>query len=187
MQIPPARGSKEQRGPGPRHGSARQVRATTPPPAQGREVLASLRRITHALDLHSRHLVRHYGLTGPQAVVLQELALLGESAAGDLARAVSLSQATLTGILERLEGRGLIQRRRPQEDRRRVLVRPTPACRRVLRQAPPLLQESFSVQFARLEPRERRRILDALERLVHMMEPPPGAPAAERAASTAET
>ena len=86
------------------------------------DVLVSMRRIIQAFDLHSRYLFRTYGLTGPQLVILQELSNSGEVSIGELAKTVSLGQATVTGIINRLEQRGLVMRRRSEKDKRRVLV-----------------------------------------------------------------
>jgi DNA-binding MarR family transcriptional regulator len=133
-------------------------------------VLIALRKITQSIDLHSRYLVRQFGLTGPQLVILQELSKLGEISVGDLSRAISLSQATVTGILERLENRGLIIRRRGERDKRRVMVQATEACKTLLDKAPPPIQESFIRQFGNLQDWEQTMILSALQRLVSMMD-----------------
>lgn len=134
------------------------------------EVLIALRRIIRAVDLHSSRLVQRCGLTGPQLLLLQELAEGGEISSGALAGRVSLSQATVTGILDRLQGRGLIRRRRDEEDRRRVLAAVTPAGRQLLQIAPPLLQESFLAELAKLQDWERTLVLSSLQRVVAMME-----------------
>lgn len=134
------------------------------------EVLIALRRIIRSIDLHSRYLVRQFGLTGPQLVILQELLKLGEVSVGELSKSVSLGQATVTGILERLEKRGLITRHRSDKDRRRVLVRGTQECERLLDKAPPLMQESFIQAFSGLPDWEQTMILSSLQRLVSMMD-----------------
>lgn len=134
------------------------------------KVLIALRRIIRAVDLHSHSLSQRYGLTGPQLVILRELLRRGEISGSELAGAVSLSLATVTGILTRLEARGLVSRRRSESDKRRVLVRTTPAAERLLEAAPPPLQESFARQFERLKDWEQSLILSSLQRLVTMME-----------------
>ena len=134
------------------------------------QVLVSLRRIIRAIDLHSRLLLDRHGLTGPQLVVLKALLGLGEASVGDLARRVHLSQATATGVLTRLEKRGLITRTRSDVDRRRILVRGTPAAEEMLRNAPTLLQEQFLRRFGQLQEWEKTLILSSLQRIVAMME-----------------
>ena len=133
-------------------------------------VLIALRRIIRAIDLHSRRLVQDYGLTGPQLVVLKELSRLEQISLGDLAKAVSLSDATVTGILSRLKSRGLVQTRRGDSDRRRLLITATPAAADLLRAAPPLLQERFVAQFQKLRDWEKTLVLASLQRIVAMME-----------------
>lgn len=134
------------------------------------EVLIALRRMIRAVDLHSRYLSKHFGLTGPQLIILRELAQAGEMSPGDLAASVSLSQATVTGITDRLEKRGLITKQKSVIDRRRVIVKPTDACLQLLAQAPPPIQESFLNQFDKLQDWEQSMLLSALQRLVRMID-----------------
>ena len=132
-------------------------------------VMIALRKIIQAIDMNSKKLVKRVGLTGPQLVILQEISNHGEVTAGEIARAVSLSQATLTGILERMEKRGLLSRRRSDHDKRRVMVRITNDGRRVLEDAPPLMQEAFVDEFESLQEWEQTMILSSLQRLVSIM------------------
>jgi len=133
-------------------------------------VVVALRRIIRAIDLRSRFLVTRHGLTGPQLTVLKELSVRDGVAVGQLTRAIHLSQATVTGILDRLARRDLIRRQRSKVDKRCVQVLLTGAGRRLLADAPPLLQEEFTDQFGQLEDWERTEILSALQRVVSMME-----------------
>jgi DNA-binding MarR family transcriptional regulator len=148
----------------------KRARQDDPPDAVFEQVLISLRRIIRAIDLHSRLLLERHGLTGPQLVVLKALMSLGEVTVGELARRVHLSQATTTGVLTRLEKRGLITRTRSDIDRRRVLVRGTSAAVKLLSSAPPALQEQFLARFGELEDWEKSQILSSLQRVVSMME-----------------
>ena len=133
------------------------------------QVLFAIRQITQAIDLHSRYLSKHHGLTGPQLIILKEIDKTGEMTVGELARAISLSQSTVTGILARLENRGLIVRRKSAADRRAVKVDLTDACRRFLTEAPPPLQDRFLVAFNNLDSWEQLMILSALQRIVLLM------------------
>jgi DNA-binding MarR family transcriptional regulator len=141
-------------------------------------VVAVLRRITRAIDLRNRHLITRYGLTGPQLTVLRELSLHEGCSVGQLTRAIHLSQATVTGIIDRLVKRDLVRRRRSDTDKRRVEVWLTEAGKQLLIDAPPLLQEEFLDQFNELKDWEKTQILSSLQRVVSMMEtkhvePPP--------------
>lgn len=134
------------------------------------QVVLALRRIIRAIDLHSRYLAHHHGLTGPQLTILRTLSASRGTSVGDLARSIHLSQATVTGVLDRLEKHGLVRRVPCETDKRRVLVSLTPAAAEVLSQAPPLLQERFTQEMAKLENWEQTQILSSLQRVVAMME-----------------
>jgi DNA-binding MarR family transcriptional regulator len=134
------------------------------------QMLRALRRVMRAVDLHSRQLAQDYGITGPQALVLRECLGSGGLAAGELARRVSLSQATLTDILNRLEQRGLICRSRSLADRRRVVVDVTAAGRVLAETSPPLLQERFVQRFDALPDWEQNLLLSSLQRIAELMD-----------------
>ena len=95
---------------------------------------------------------------------------LGPVAIGALARAVHLSQPTVSGILDRLEQRGMARRERSEQDRRSVVVRITEKGEQVLRESPSLLQDRFREELSRLEGWERHWLLSALERIAAMMD-----------------
>jgi len=143
---------------------------TEPAAQRCRDVLVALRRIIRAVDRHSGYLAQRYQLTGPQLYVLQVLGGEAELTAGALAKASSMSQATMTGILQRLERRGLVQRRRSETDKRSVLICLTDAGRELLAQGPPGLQESFVATFLTLDDWEQSLIVSSLQRVVSMME-----------------
>jgi DNA-binding MarR family transcriptional regulator len=134
------------------------------------EIVSSLRRIVRAIDLQSRRMVDQCGLTGPQIVVLREASRLSGSSVSALARAASLGQPTVSGILDRLEGQGLVRRDRSTQDRRANVVTVTPKGARILKQAPSLLQDRFRSELSRLEEWERTQILALLQRLASMMD-----------------
>ena len=138
--------------------------------ARHRDVLVSLRRITRAIDIHSKSLIQRFGLTGPQLIILEELEARGECSISELSNAISLSMATVIGILSRLEARNMIERRRDRIDRRKVLVKTTPTCKIVLSKAPTPLQESFIAEFDKLRDWEQTLLISSLQRIVSLME-----------------
>ena len=148
--------------------------ASPKPPAKAltpeEQIVASLRRIIRAVDLHSRKLMEQSGLTGPQLAALQEINRQGPISAGQIAKAIHLSQGTVTGILRRLELRDMIIREKGELDRRTTMVRITPTGESVLLRAPSLLQENLLNRLERLESWERTQILATLQRVAHLME-----------------
>ena len=134
------------------------------------QVLVALRRIIRAIDLHSRLLVQQHGITGPQLIVLREIATTGLISAGDLAKRVSLSKGTVSGILERLEKRALVVRERSSSDRRQVHIQATEQGFAMLGSAPSPLQDQFVRKFSALQDWEQSLLLSSVQRIVSMME-----------------
>lgn len=143
------------------------------PVAMTNAVLRLLRRINRAGDLHSKELERLSGLTTPQIIVLRAIAELGEVTAGKIAAHVSLSQGTVSMILDRLEKEGLIARYRNPRDRRIVHARLTETGEKALAAAPPLLREQFMRRFLSLDPLQQVRTVEALSALADMMDTDP--------------
>ena len=134
------------------------------------QVIVALRRITRAIDLHSRELMQQIGLTAPQLAALQAIERLAPITVGALARSIHLSQATLTGILNRLETRELATRTRSGKDKRTVVVQLSPNGQRVLESAPSLLQDKFHRELLKLKQWEQTQMLASLQRIASMMD-----------------
>jgi len=134
------------------------------------QILMALRRITRAIDLRSRTLLQDYGLTAPQLATLNTISRLQPVTVGDIAREIHLGKATVTGILNRLEKRRLVQRMRGDRDRRSVVVNLTPEGEQTLSSAPSLLQDEFQQELDKLKEWERTQILATLQRIAHMMD-----------------
>ncbi|MHC4064822.1 MAG: MarR family winged helix-turn-helix transcriptional regulator, partial [Planctomycetota bacterium] len=76
----------------------------------------------------------------------------------------------MTGILDRLAKRGLVERARNGQDRRSVTITITRPGEDVLAAAPSLLQDRFRAELARAEDWERTMILAMLQRIAAMMD-----------------
>ena len=133
-------------------------------------ILLSLRKITRAIDLYSHKLARQYSLTGPQIVCLRQLRREGSSTPSRIAKGMHLSQATVTGILDRLDARGLIVRERSKEDRRRVNVVLSEMGKEIVATSPSPLQERFAAKLAVLPEANQAVIATILQQIVTMME-----------------
>lgn len=133
------------------------------------EVLVALRKIIRATDLYSRKLSKFAGLTAPQLLIMQAIVGRGEMTMGEIAQQVSLSQATVTTILDRLEKRGLLHRQRGSSDKRRVYARLTAAGEEIIKESPAPLQQEFMERFEQLRDWEQSLILSSLQRVASMM------------------
>jgi len=78
--------------------------------------------LDHALQSASKRMEVTYGLTGPQRLVVRIVGRFPGIVAGRVATILHVHPSTLTGVLKRLEARGMIQRRPDPRDARRALL-----------------------------------------------------------------
>ncbi len=93
-------------------------------PALGEELdfMRLLWAVDHGLQQRSKRMAAEIGLTGPQRLVIRIAGRFPGISAGHLAAIMHLHPSTLTGVLRRLQRRGLIDRRpHPQDGRRTAL------------------------------------------------------------------
>lgn len=81
---------------------------------------------------------------------------------GELADMVLLNQPTLSKMLDRLQGKDLVERNRDGNNRRSVVISLTPAGRRMVEQLIPLANEHEARVFAHLSKRQRSDLVAML-------------------------
>ncbi|HVO51697.1 MAG TPA: MarR family transcriptional regulator [Thermoanaerobaculia bacterium] len=87
--------------------------------------------LDHGLQSLSKRMQSSIGLTGPQRVALRVLGRRPSISAGALSGILRVHPSTLTGVLHRLEERGLVRRTRDPGDGRRTLLELTPRGRKL--------------------------------------------------------
>ncbi len=134
------------------------------------EVLKALRRIIRAIDLNSKKIYRKHQLTGPQLIVLKDLFEHGSCPVGTLAKRISLSHATVTEIIDRLEKKQYVERVKSSEDKRKTFVLLAEKAQEVLGQKPSLIQEKFVEEYSKLPNWEQSLILSNFQKVAHLMD-----------------
>ena len=90
------------------------------------DFLRLLWSIEHGLQRRSKRMESELGITGPQRLVLRVVDRFPGISAGGLAHIVRLHPSTITGIVQRLADRGLLERDRDPVDTRRARLRLKP-------------------------------------------------------------
>ena len=134
------------------------------------QLLVALRKVIRAIDMRSKELSREVGLTGPQLMVLQEVGKRPGVVVKQIAESITLSPATVTSILDRMESRGHLSRVRSTEDKRKVGVFLTDAGQQILVDAPLPLQVHFLNRFKGLEEWEQSQMVATMQRIATMMD-----------------
>lgn len=138
--------------------------------SRNEQVLLALRRITHAIDLHSRSIFLHNNLTGPQLFILQEIHCHEGVSLSELSGWVEINTHAARDILDRLEKRGLVKMVGTGDDPASITLFLTDTGREILRDSPPLLQEHFFGEYEKLDEWEQSLILSTLQRIASMLE-----------------
>lgn len=114
------------------------------------------------------------GLTAPQVSVMQVVVRHDGISLKDLSRAVSLAHSTVSGIVDRLEKRGMIQRKPDGADGRISRIHPTQAVTEFVRkEIPTLTRRPLEAALRRTTAAERTAIGHALQRLRVLLEDQP--------------
>jgi DNA-binding MarR family transcriptional regulator len=130
-----------------------------------------LKRLGHAAKERSMEAYARLGLHPSHYAILIALDERSRETQGAIADALGYDRGQLVGLLDELEERGLIERRRDPEDRRRHLVNLTTEGKRTLRRLRALAREIEDEFFVGLDDDERATLHALLRRLTEQHEP----------------
>lgn len=133
------------------------------------DFLRLLWALDHGLQSRSKQMAVELGVTGPQRLVIRFAARFPQISAGQLARMLHVHPSTLTGVLQRLQARGLLVREQDPTDGRKALFRVTPKGRKLDQKHHGTVEGLVAAALADVPPDDlkvARRVLAALaERL----------------------
>lgn len=110
-------------------------------------------------------------LTVPQGAVMRAVVQHDGISLKDLSGEVSLAHSTVSGIVDRLEKRGMIERRADAADGRVTRIHPTAVVRKFVReQIPALSRGPLQAALERVKPDERDGLVAAIGRLRELLE-----------------
>ncbi|WP_022666699.1 MarR family winged helix-turn-helix transcriptional regulator [Desulfospira joergensenii] len=133
------------------------------------QIMMRLRQIIQEMSRHSKQLQEKYKTTLPQLICLKEVANHGPIAIGALTKIVFINNSTVTGIIDRLETRKLVQRVRISKDRRQIHVEITEEGLKFLENAPTPIHHQFIAKLENMKKEDVSMILWGLELLVDML------------------
>jgi DNA-binding MarR family transcriptional regulator len=131
-----------------------------------RSILLSLRVLIRAVQDYSRWVESQCGLTSAQLWALWELFATPGMKVSDLAAALYVHQSTASNMLDKLELRGLVERRRGGPDQRVVRLYLSSAGVDLLATAPRPAQGALNAALQQLPDATLRRLSTDLETLV---------------------
>jgi DNA-binding MarR family transcriptional regulator len=121
-------------------------------------------RLEHAVERASKRMEDTLGISGPQRFALRLIGRNPGVGAGELAVAMHLHPSTVTGMIQRLEGRGYVKRIAHPTDGRRMHLHLTAAGVRLTR-ARPTVEHAVRATLAQSPAAKQRAATEVLERL----------------------
>lgn len=138
-----------------------------------RWIIWYLRKLVQAGDLYSRQLDRLVKVSQPQLACIKVIHEYGPMSSSHLAKYVLVKPSTVTGIIDRLEQKELVVRKREVKDRRVVTIHLTPKGEEFAAESPPLIPSAIIKGLDRLPEDETKKIVTSLGALVSMLEDEP--------------
>ena len=133
------------------------------------QVMMRLRQIVQEMSRHSKHLQEKYQITLPQLICLKEIANHAPIAIGALSKIVFINNSTVTGIIDRLEKRKMVQRVRISKDRRKIHVEVTETGINFLKDAPTPIHHKFTEKLEGMKKEDVLMVLWGLELIVDLL------------------
>jgi DNA-binding MarR family transcriptional regulator len=135
-----------------------------------KEIVNEIYRLMQAGKLYTKELNKKYQVSAPQLNCLIALYENGPLLPSQIARIIMVSSSTVTGIIDRLELKGLVKRMRKSPDRRMITIELTEVGRDLARNAPPPIQHKIVDGLKRLPEAEIEQIVQSLKRLTNMLD-----------------
>jgi DNA-binding MarR family transcriptional regulator len=129
-----------------------------------------LRRLVQADELFNKELYKKYSVSQPQLTCLLALQEYGPLQSSKLAKYMMVRPSTATGIVDRLEEKGLVSRQRSVLDRRVVTIELTDAGKSLAEEAPVPIPGRMLDGLNTLPVEETRNIVKSLSTLVAMLD-----------------
>ena len=135
-----------------------------------KEIVWLIRRLMQGSYIYNKELNKKYQVSAPQLSSLLALYENGPLPPSQIAKYIMVNSSTVTGIIDRLEQKGLVQRSRISTDRRVITVTLTDKGRELAEHAPPPIQEKIVDGLQKLPANEREKIVQALTKLTYMLD-----------------
>ncbi|MBN1103745.1 MAG: MarR family transcriptional regulator [Deltaproteobacteria bacterium] len=129
-----------------------------------------MRKLMQGDELYTKELNRTYQVSAPQLSCLLALYEHGPLPPSHIAKTIMVESSTVTGVIDRLEQKGLVERSRTSPDRRVIIVSLTEKGTDLAKNAPPPFQKKIMEGLRKLPDLEVEKIVQALNTLTYMLD-----------------
>ncbi|HSQ84803.1 MAG TPA: MarR family transcriptional regulator [Desulfobacterales bacterium] len=140
------------------------------PSDQTRQIIFSIRRLIQASELYTKELNKKYQISAAQLNCILTLYEFGPLPPSKIAEHMMVKSSTVTGVVDRLELKGLAERMRTSPDRRVITIQLTEAGKKLAQNAPPPIQQKIIDGLKRTEKAKKDQIVRSLNILTSMLD-----------------
>ena len=134
------------------------------------EIVSAIRKFVRAVSLDAFTMSKQYGLTGPQSSVLRTLVKEGHLSSASLSRRLYVTPSNITGIIDRLEKKGLVERTRKEGDRRVALITLTKSGTELSNSLPDPIEKKLIYELGDLEPEHVRILALVMNQILNLID-----------------
>ena len=135
-----------------------------------KEIVDAIRRLYRAVYIGSSKMSRQFGLTGAQSGVLRNLFAHGPLSSAALSRRLYVTPSNITGVIDRLERKGLVERIRKEGDRRIALITLTEKGDELSKSLPDPIEKKLISELGDLEPEHVELLSMALNQIINLID-----------------
>jgi DNA-binding MarR family transcriptional regulator len=137
---------------------------------RAKEIIFSIRKLMQAGEFYTKELNKKYQVSAPQLNCLISLYENGPLPPSHIAKYIMVKSSTVTGIVDRLEQKGLVKRFRDSPDRRIITIELTDSGKNLAKNAPPPIQQKIIDGLKKLSKDELDQIIFSLTKLTDMLD-----------------
>ena len=135
-----------------------------------KQIIFLIRKLMHGEEMYTKELNKKYSITSAQLNCLLAIYENGSLPPSQIARHMLVNSSTVTGVIDRLELKGLVERQRNSADRRVITIRLTPDGKKMAKVAPPPIQQRVIDGLQQMSAYELDQIILSLAKLTKMLD-----------------
>ncbi|RZB37256.1 MAG: hypothetical protein SRB2_01338 [Desulfobacteraceae bacterium Eth-SRB2] len=134
------------------------------------QIIYSIRRLIQASELYTKELNKKYQVSAAQLNCILTLYEYGPLPPSKIANHMMVKSSTVTGVVDRLEKKGLAERMRTSPDRRVITIQLTQTGKKLAQNAPPPIQQKIIDGLKQTKNAKKEQIVRSLNLLTDMLD-----------------
>ena len=135
-----------------------------------KQIIFSIRRLVQASELYTKELNKKYQVSTAQLNCILTLYEYGPLPPSQIAKHMMVKSSTVTGVVDRLEKKGIAERMRNSPDRRVITIQLTETGKKLAENAPPPIQQKIIDGLKQTDNNKVEQIVSSLNMLTSMLD-----------------